>query len=121
MGKITSFRESGRRYTALRVIGFLSTLIGVILLAIGGCLLGYVLYVLATGGVPAAAPPPNPSPFPGTPGRQGPVPAGRWAGFPLLWSFCILFSGLQLIALGGLLPADDRHGREHAGLGPGAR
>ncbi len=100
MGKITSFRESGRRYTALRVIGFLSTLIGVILLAIGGCLLGYVLYVLAAGVASAAAAPPNPAPFSEPQVVKVPFPWSMGAGFSLLWSFGILFSGLQLIAWG---------------------
>lgn len=101
MGKITSFRESGRRYTALRVIGFLSTLIGVILLAVGGCLLGYGLYVLASGGASAAAPPPNPEdPFPRPQAINGPFPWPMFPGLWLLWSFAILFGGLQLIAWG---------------------
>ena len=100
MSKITSFRETGRRYTALRVIGFLCTLIGLILLPIGGCLLGYSLYVLATGGASAAAAPPNPAPFSGPQAINVPFPWPVVAGFSLLWSFGILLSGLQLIALG---------------------
>ena len=50
MERIASFRESGRRYTALRVIGSLCTLIGAVLLLIGGLLLSYGLYALAIGG-----------------------------------------------------------------------
>jgi hypothetical protein len=100
MGKITSFRESGRRYTALRVIGFLLTLIGVLLLAIGGGLLGYGVYLAASGGVPAAAPPPKPEFFPELQVTNVPTPWSLVARFSLLWSFYGLFAGLQLIALG---------------------
>jgi hypothetical protein len=101
MGKITSFRESGRRYTALRVIGFLFTLIGLILLAIGGCLLGYGLYMLASGVAPVAAPLPNPEgPFPGPQAIRAPFPWTMQAGLLLLWSVGLLFGGLQQIALG---------------------
>ena len=97
MERIASFRESGRRYTALRVIGSLCTLIGAVLLAIGGLLLSYGLYALATGGG-AAAPPPDLPPFPGPQIRT--VPPLLAGGFSLLWSFAILLSGLQMIALG---------------------
>ena len=121
MGKITSFRESGRRYTALRVIGFLFTLIGVILLAIGGGLLGYGLYVLASGGASAAAPPPNPEAFPGPQVINVPFPWPMLAGLSLLWSCRYPVRRAAIDRPGGLLPADDPHGREHAGLGPGAR
>jgi hypothetical protein len=98
MDRITSFREPRKRYGTLRVIGFLCTLIGAILLIIGGALLVSGLYVLATSGAAAPAPPPNPAPFPGP--QVTTIPSPLIAGFSLLWSFGILFSGLQLIALG---------------------
>jgi hypothetical protein len=101
MGKITSFRESGRRYTALRVIGFLFTLIGVLLLVIGGGLLGYGVYVAASGGATAAAPLSNPEgPFPGPQAIRAPFPWTMPAGLLLLWSVGLLFGGLQQLALG---------------------
>jgi hypothetical protein len=100
MAKITSFRESGRRYTALRVIGFLCTLIGLILLPIGGGLLGYGVYVVASGGATAAVPPPNPEFFSEPRVINVLTPWSLFARFSLLWSFYILFSGLHLIALG---------------------
>jgi hypothetical protein len=98
MDRITSFREPRRRYATLRVIGFLCTLIGSILLVIGGGLLVSGLYVLATGGGETAFPP---SPVALIPGPQGTtIPWPLTVGFSLLWSLGILFSGLQLIALG---------------------
>jgi hypothetical protein len=83
MARIESFRESRPRYPTLRVIGFLCTLFGVILIG-----LGTGLIVLA--GLQALA------------GAGGPLPAPLHvlAGFALLWSFGILFSGLQMVALG---------------------
>jgi hypothetical protein len=98
--KITSFREPGPRYPALRVIGFLCTLLGTILAAIGAGLLIYGLYALATTG-PAL--PANPAPAAGPQPQIIAVLPPLVAGFSLLWSFGILFSGLQLIALGAFL------------------
>jgi hypothetical protein len=86
MDRLTSFREPGPRYTILRVIGFLCTLIGVILLVIGAGLLGTIgYYALAA--------------------RDAPVDPRLQvaAGFSVLWSCGILFSGLQLLALGAFL------------------
>ena len=72
-------------------------MIGAILLPIGGLLLSYGLYALATGdGAPA--PPPDLPPFPGPQIRT--VPPLLAGGFSLLWSFAILVSGFQLVALG---------------------
>ena len=86
MGKIKSFRESGPRYPALRVVGLLCSLAGTILMVIGCLLLAFAgLYALAERGGPVAVPP------------------QVVAGVSLLWSFAILFSGLQLIAIGGFL------------------
>jgi hypothetical protein len=100
MDRITSFRESRRRYTALRVIGFLCILFGAILMAIGGWLMIYAVYVLAIVGG-AGAPQPSAAPLAGH--QVIPFPLPLAAGFSLLWSFGILFSGLQLIALGAFL------------------
>jgi hypothetical protein len=100
MSRITSFRETRRRYTTLRLVGFFSTLVGVILLLIGGGLLVFAVHALANGGG-AAGLPPNPSPFPGP--QVSSIPAPLLAQFSLLWSLGILFSGLQLVALGAFL------------------
>jgi hypothetical protein len=96
MDRITSFRESRRRYTALRVIGFLYILIGTILIAIGGWLMIYGVYVLASGS--AGATEPNAAPLAGH--QVIPFPLPLAAGFSLVWSFGFLLSGLQSIALG---------------------
>jgi hypothetical protein len=97
MDRITSFRESRRRYTALQVIGFLYILFGAILMAIGGWLMIYAVCVLATVGG-AGAPQPSAAPLAGH--QVIPFPLPLAAGFSLLWSFGFLFSGLQSIALG---------------------
>jgi len=98
--KITSFRVPGPRYPALRVIGFLCTLLGTILATIGAGLLIYGLYVLATV---APALPSNPAPVAAPQPQVAAALPPVVAGFSLLWSFGILFSGLQLIALGAFL------------------
>ena len=49
MDRIMSFREPRKRYTTLRIFGFLCNLFGTVLLAIGGGLLIFGLYCLATG------------------------------------------------------------------------
>lgn len=99
MERIASFREPRPRYRSLRVIGFLCTLAGSILLAIGVCLLMYGLYALAVGGT--TAPLRNPTPIAGTQAVFHPSPL--IAGISFLWSLGILLSGLQMIALGGFV------------------
>jgi hypothetical protein len=101
MDRITSFREPGSRYATLRVVVFLCNLTGAILLVIGGGLLISGLYGLATG-AGSTAPAPNPAAFPGPPVMTNPPPLPAW--FFLIWSLAILFSGMQLIALGAFLP-----------------
>lgn len=86
MMKITSFREPGRRYATLRFIGSLWTVLGALVTLIGGG-------AMATIGYFAIA------------GRDAPIDPSQKvaAGLYALWSFCILISGLQLIALGAFL------------------
>ena len=101
MTRIHSFREPGQRYTNLRVIAFLSTLIGVLLLIAGVALLGFGLYGLATAGdAPAREMNPAP-PFPGP--QVAPVPSPLFAGFYVLWACGILFAGFQLVGVGAFL------------------
>jgi hypothetical protein len=100
MDMITSFRESGKRYKPLRVIGILFTLIGAVLLAIGGLLLVFSLYALlaaSTGG-----PPPGAGPIVAR--QVGIVSLGAGLGgiLSLFWSLGFLLSGLQFVALGAL-------------------
>ena len=86
MGKINSFRESGPRYPALRVVAILCSVAGTILMVIGvGLLVLAGLYTIAERGGPVTVPP------------------QVVAGVSLLWSFAILASGLQFIAVGGFL------------------
>jgi hypothetical protein len=97
MRRITSFQEIGERYTSLRVIGYLFTLIGSAMLGIGGLLLAFGIYALAYGTT-------------NTPGQGAGLMAGPqvnvlpvlpWlsATVSLIWSFACLLSGLQFIAL----------------------
>jgi hypothetical protein len=86
MPRIESFREPRPRYPTLRVIGFFCTLFGVILIGIGaGLMLLAGLQALAGAGGPL------------------PAPLSVLAGYALLWSFGILFSGLQMLAVGAFL------------------
>ncbi|MGP0068583.1 MAG: hypothetical protein ACLQGP_33910 [Isosphaeraceae bacterium] len=97
MKRITSFQQSGERYTSLRVIAFLFTLIGSVLLGLGGLLLAFGLYSLAYGMTgthpPEAGLPSGP--------RVNVVPLIPWlsATILLLYSFACLLSGLQSIAM----------------------
>ena len=83
MWKISSFRESGPRYATLRIIGSLWTLLGAIVVLIGGGALAVIGYFAIAA-------------------RDVQVDPSQRIGMGLyaLWSFCILISGLQLIALG---------------------
>jgi hypothetical protein len=98
--KIASYRVPGPRYPALRVIGFLCTVLGTILTMVGAGLLIYGVYALATV---APALPTNPAPVAVPQPHVVAILPPLVAGFSLLWSFGILFSGLQLIALGAFL------------------
>jgi hypothetical protein len=100
MARITSFHESGERYTSLRIIGALFTLIGAVLLAIGTLLLVFGLYSLLAG--TTGGPPPGAGPFAARPVGVVSLGAGLGGLLSLLWSFGFLLSGLQLVALGAL-------------------
>jgi hypothetical protein len=101
MNSIQSFRRSGPRYPALRIIGSLSTLLGTVLLAIGAVLLVYAVHAVATVGIPPHPhdPGPLPQPRPQVIGLLPPLDVG----LAFFWSLGILFSGLQLIAWGAFL------------------
>jgi hypothetical protein len=101
MGQITSHRESAERYSALRLTGVIFTGLAALLLVAGGCLLAYCLYTL----LPI---------WMGQPSRSEVVFAGRPVGivpfdgslgiaFAALWSFALLISGLQFLAMAGLI------------------
>jgi hypothetical protein len=97
MKRITSFQQTGERYTTLRVSAFLFTLLGSVLLWIGGMLLAFGIYVHAYG-------------MTGTPAQGGGPPVNFLPGFPwfngtivLLYSFVCLVSGLQSVATASFL------------------
>jgi hypothetical protein len=101
MNRIRSFREPGPRYATLRVIAFLSTLCGGVLLIGGVGLLIFALYNLPNAG-DAATRVMNPEPpFPGPNVTPMGLPALAW--FSLLWSFAALVGGFQLAVLGAFL------------------
>jgi hypothetical protein len=101
MERISSPYESGRRYSSLRVIGFLYALIGVILLVLGAVLLVFGLWTLTQPG--AVAPPQDPSVMVDSTQVVIATRIIRLGGVvSLLWSCGLLLSGIHLISLGGL-------------------
>ncbi len=83
--KITSFRESGPRYLALRIIGSLWILLGTIVMVMGGMAIAVIGYFA----IAARDAPTGPS-------------LSFGMGIYALWSFGLAISGLQLIAMGAL-------------------
>ncbi len=100
MTKINSFQQPGERYPSLRVIAFVFTLIGTILMAGGILLMAFGLYALAWG--TAATPPQAVGPFVGP--RVNVLPLAPWlsATVALIWSFALWFAGLETVAMGTL-------------------
>lgn len=101
MDSITSLHQSSTRYKSLRIIGVLFTLIGTVLLTIGGLLLIFGLYTLLAG--TTGEPSPGAAPFAARQVRVVSLFTGLGGIFSLLWSFGFLLSGLQNIALGGMI------------------
>ncbi len=101
MGQITSHRESGERYAALRFVGVIFTGLGAILLAVGSLLLAFSLYALLSSSM--GQPPGGEGPFVGRPLGILPSAGGLGTALPTLWSFALLVSGLQFLAMGSLL------------------
>lgn len=98
MGKITSWCEPGERYSALRIIGPLFTLFGLLLLAIGSVLLALAVYALLDGS--AGTLPAKPEPFMVATSGDPSLITRLGAGLFLLWATALLISGLQFVALG---------------------
>jgi hypothetical protein len=101
MERVTSHREAGERYTSLRLVRGLFTVLGILLLS-GSCLLlAFGLYTLGSG---RTGPPPlETAPFADHSvsflrafGRIG---GGWW----ILWSLALFMSGLQSVAIGALI------------------
>jgi hypothetical protein len=107
MDRITSFHQSGERYTSLRIVRAVFTLIGAVLLAIGGLLLVFGLYTILAG--TTGEPPPGAGPFADRQVRAVSLVAvlgGILSRYPMLTcfdSFGFLLSGLQFVALGALI------------------
>jgi hypothetical protein len=100
MERVTSHREAGERYTSLRLVGGLFTVLGALMLC-GGCLLlAFGLYTLR---LDWAGPPPGTEPFAAHPGSVlrafGRIGGGLW----ILWSLALFMSGLQSVAIGALI------------------
>jgi len=100
MARPISHRAPGERYTVLRLIGGVFTVLGVLLL-LGGCLLFAVgLYGLLSGG--AGPPPSETPPFSAAPVNAVRFPSSLGGSLSILWSFGLLISGLQFLAMGAL-------------------
>jgi hypothetical protein len=97
MKRITSYQQTSERYASLRVIAFLFTLIGSVLLGISGLLLAIGIYALAYGTTGTSTQ--GPGLLVGS--QVNVLPGLPWlsATVLLFWSFGCLLSGLQLIAL----------------------
>ncbi len=98
MDRITSFNSSSVRYGSLRIIGSFFTPIGAVLLAIGTVLLAFGLYALLAG--TTGEPPPGDAPFAARQIGVMSLGAGPRGILALFWSFALLVSGMQLVALG---------------------
>jgi hypothetical protein len=98
--KIASFYQTDQRYLSLRIIGGLFYVTGAMLVAIGTLLLVFGLWALLPG--MSVAPPWGADLIAAHQSRVTPIVVGFGGTFSLLWSFVILLSGLQSIALGTL-------------------
>jgi hypothetical protein len=101
MRQITSHRESAERYPALRFVGVIVTVLGALLLAAGSLLLAFALYALLSSST--GQPPGEAAPFAGRPVSVAPFPGSLGTALSTLWSFALLISGLQFLAMGSLL------------------
>jgi hypothetical protein len=97
---MTSFSATDRRYASLRIIGLISAMIGAVLLALGALLLVYGLYTLAQGMQSASLH--GAAPLAAGPSHA--VSLAPWLNgpFALFWSFILLLTGLQSLAMGAL-------------------
>jgi len=101
MGRLDSHREVNERYTALRLVGGIFTVLGSLLL-MGSCvLLAFGLYTLRSGWT-------EPTTTETVPFAAHSVSVfssyGRFGGaLWILWSLALLMSGLQSVAVGVLI------------------
>ncbi len=101
MERVTSHREAGERYTSLRLVGGLFTVLGALLFS-GSCLLlAFGRYTPRSGWT--GPPPRETEPF-ATHSVSflrafGGIGGGGW----ILWSLALFMSGLQSFAIGELI------------------
>lgn len=99
MERITSHREAGERYTSLRLVGVLFTVLGGLGL-LGSCLLlAYGAYGLKSGGTSPLETAPLAAQSVNILSTLSKVGGGWW----ILWSLALFMSSLQSVAIGALI------------------
>jgi predicted DNA repair protein MutK len=98
MKRINSFQQPGERYTSLRVVAFLTTLMGTLMMA-GSLLMLVVGFLILVGSSPVL-PQHVVGPLTGNPSSLDPARPWVTASFAFFWSFLLLMAGLQGIAYG---------------------
>jgi hypothetical protein len=105
MGRITSYQKPDERYLTLRIVGFICTALGTILLLAGTGLLAFGLYNLLSAGTPVEVPK-DVVPFAVKRAGAAPIPpglSGLLTGvLPAVWSVGFFVMGLQFLAMGAL-------------------
>lgn len=100
MQRITSIYGADKRYSSLRVISNIFTLVGIVLMLIGTLLLVFGVSTLLSHATPT--PPQGAEPFAAR--QVSALPFGAvGTALSLLWAFACLLSGLQSVAFGTLL------------------
>jgi hypothetical protein len=100
METVASFREPERRHGLLRVIAWICSFIGGVLLVLGTLLLAFAIYAaLVTTSPP---PPAAPGGFGRPPANVAPLTVGLGATLSAFWALGILVGGLQFLAAGAL-------------------
>jgi hypothetical protein len=98
MAHLTPHRASAERYIGLRLISVIFTVLGALLIALGGLLLAFCLYTALSSSV-------SPLPRAEVPFASHPIGAATFPGslgtaFLAVWSFGLLIGGLQFAAMG---------------------
>jgi hypothetical protein len=101
MAHITSHRASAKRYTGLRLLSAIFTVLGVLLLTVGSLLLAFGLYDLLP--VWMGQPPRAEVPFARRSIGGVAFPASLGGAVSALWGFGLLISSLQYLAMGTVI------------------